>query len=36
VEFTETFRSAYAGKEWIDKERERLRKAIDEAEGGTE
>jgi DNA-binding ferritin-like protein (Dps family) len=36
VEFTETFRSAYAGKEWIDKERERLRKAINEAEGGTE
>jgi len=32
VEFAETFRAAYSGKEWIDKERERLRKAIDSTE----
>jgi DNA-binding ferritin-like protein (Dps family) len=36
VEFTETFRAAYAGKEWIDKERARLRQAIDDATGGGE
>jgi DNA-binding ferritin-like protein (Dps family) len=36
VEFIETFRAAYAGKEWIDKERERLRKAIADTEGGSE
>jgi DNA-binding ferritin-like protein (Dps family) len=36
VEFTETFRAAYAGKEWIDKERARLRRAIDDAAGGAE
>lgn len=36
VEFIETFRAAYAGKEWIDKERERLRAAIAEATGGAE
>ncbi|TDC76411.1 DUF1048 domain-containing protein [Micromonospora sp. KC606] len=28
VEFAETFLQAYSGKQWIDKERERLRKAI--------
>jgi DNA-binding ferritin-like protein (Dps family) len=36
VEFIETFRAAYAGKEWIDKERERLRQAIADAEGSAE
>jgi DNA-binding ferritin-like protein (Dps family) len=29
VEFAETFADAYSGKKWIDKERERLTKAID-------
>jgi DNA-binding ferritin-like protein (Dps family) len=33
VEFTETFASAYLGKRWIDKERARLTKAIEDAEG---
>ncbi|MER5332366.1 DUF1048 domain-containing protein [Micromonospora sp. NPDC002717] len=33
VEFAETFLQAYSGKQWIDKERERLRKAIDAAAG---
>jgi DNA-binding ferritin-like protein (Dps family) len=33
VEFAETFLLAYSGKQWIDKERERLRKAIDAAAG---
>lgn len=28
VEFAETFIRAYAGKEWLDKERVRLRKAL--------
>ncbi|MBQ1052268.1 DUF1048 domain-containing protein [Micromonospora sp. C51] len=32
VEFAETFLQAYAGRQWIDKERERLRKAIDAAD----
>ncbi len=32
VEFAEAFVRAYAGKEWIDKERMRLRAAIDLAE----
>ena len=32
VEFAETFAHAYSGKRWIDKERERLNKAIDDAE----
>lgn len=32
VEFAETFTQAYAGKQWIDKERARLTKAIDDAE----
>ncbi|MET0434983.1 MAG: DUF1048 domain-containing protein [Cellulomonas sp.] len=33
VEFAETFAQAYVGDRWIDKERARLTKAIDEAEG---
>ncbi|WP_435121290.1 DUF1048 domain-containing protein [Micromonospora tulbaghiae] len=33
VEFAETFVQAYSGRQWIDKERERLRKAIDAAGG---
>ncbi|UFU08368.1 DUF1048 domain-containing protein [Ruania halotolerans] len=33
VEFAETFASAYSGKRWIDKERARLTKAMDEASG---
>lgn len=32
VEFAETFTQAYTGKQWIDKERARLTKAIDDAE----
>jgi len=32
VEFAETFAQAYAGKQWIDKERARLIKAIEDAE----
>lgn len=35
VEFAEEFVRAYSGKEWIDKERTRLRKAIDGAAPGT-
>ena len=31
--FAEEFTAAYSGKQWIDKERARLNKAIDEAEG---
>ncbi|WP_159803554.1 DUF1048 domain-containing protein [Arthrobacter zhaoguopingii] len=31
VEFAETFVQAYSGKQWIDKEREQLLKAIDAA-----
>jgi DNA-binding ferritin-like protein (Dps family) len=34
VEFAETFAQAYTGRQWIDKERSRLVKAIDEAERG--
>ena len=34
VEFAETFVRAYSGKEWIDKERTRLRRAIDAADDG--
>lgn len=34
VEFAETFAQAYTGTRWIDKERARLTKAIDEAEKG--
>ena len=33
AEFAETFAQAYRGKHWIDKERARLTKAIDDAEG---
>lgn len=33
AEFAETFAAAYSGKQWIDKERARLNKAIDDAEG---
>lgn len=33
VEFAETFARAYSGKQWIDKERARLTKAIDDATG---
>lgn len=32
VEFAEAFALAYTGKRWIDKERARLTKAIDDAE----
>ena len=32
VEFGETFVHSYAGKQWIDKERARLVKAVDDAE----
>ena len=33
AEFAETFAQAYTGEKWIDKERARLNKAIDDAEG---
>lgn len=33
VEFAEDFVQAYVGKRWIDKERARLTKAIEDAEG---
>jgi DNA-binding ferritin-like protein (Dps family) len=32
VEFADAFAEAYAGKRWIDKERSRLTKAIEDAE----
>ncbi|MET0974128.1 MAG: DUF1048 domain-containing protein [Leifsonia sp.] len=32
VDFAETFAQAYTGKQWIDKERARLTKAIEDAE----
>ena len=32
--FAEEFTAAYAGKQWIDKERARLNKAIDDADRG--
>jgi DNA-binding ferritin-like protein (Dps family) len=32
IDFAETFARAYAGKEWIDKERTRFTKTIDDAE----
>ena len=35
VEFAESFAQAYAGKQWIDKERARLTSAIDQAAGDT-
>ncbi len=31
VEFAETFAQAYSGRQWIDKERARLTRAVDEA-----
>lgn len=34
VEFAETFAQAYDGGQWFDKERERLTKAINDAESG--
>ena len=34
VEFAETFVQAYSGKQWIDKERARLVKTIEDAERG--
>jgi DNA-binding ferritin-like protein (Dps family) len=34
VEFAETFAQAYTGRQWIDRERARLTKAIDDAERG--
>ena len=34
VEFAETFAQTYARREWIDKERARLTKAIEDAERG--
>lgn len=33
VEFAETFARAYSGTQWIDKERARLTRAIDDATG---
>lgn len=35
VDFAETWAKSYGGKEWIDKERARLTKAIDEAASAT-
>lgn len=32
VDFAETFAQAYAGKQWIDKERARLNQAVEDAE----
>ena len=34
VDFVESFAEAYGGQRWIDKERARLTKAIDDAERG--
>ena len=34
VEFADTFAQTYAGPQWIDKERARLTKAIEDAERG--
>lgn len=34
VDFAETFVQAYSGTHWIDKERTRLTKAVDDAEKG--
>ena len=34
VEFAENFARAYSGKQWLDKERARLTKAVDDAEQG--
>ncbi|CAN5148782.1 hypothetical protein BH11ACT5_BH11ACT5_05250 [soil metagenome] len=34
VDFAETFARAYSGQQWIDKERARFTKAIDDLDGG--
>lgn len=34
VDFADTFAQAYTGKRWVDKERARLTKAVDDAAGG--
>jgi DNA-binding ferritin-like protein (Dps family) len=34
VEFADTFAQAYTGKRWVDKERARLTRAVDDAVGG--
>ena len=34
VEFAEAFAQTYAGKQWIDKERDRLTRAIDDGGAG--
>ena len=34
VEFAETFAEAYTGKRWVDKERARLVRAVEDAERG--
>jgi len=36
VEFADAFAQAYTGKRWIDKERARLTKAIEDAERGAQ
>ena len=36
VEFADTFAESYTGKRWIDKERARLTKAVEDAERGAE
>jgi DNA-binding ferritin-like protein (Dps family) len=36
VEFAETFAQAYTGTRWIDKERARLAKAVEDAERGAQ
>ena len=36
VEFAEAFAQAYSGKQWLDKERARLTKTIDDAERESE
>jgi DNA-binding ferritin-like protein (Dps family) len=36
VEFAETFAQSYIGRHWIDKERTRLTKAIEDAEHGAQ
>jgi len=36
IEFAEAFAQAYTGKRWIDKERARLTKAIEDAEQGAQ
>ena len=36
VEFADTFAAAYTGRRWIDKERARLTRAVEDAERGAE